>query len=210
MSRRASVVAGFYRTCVIDGVLARSPTEYLRRPIVPAESPTLGLTHLQLEALISAARDSANRYDFAANRYDFALVAMLCLLGPRVFEATGTDIADLGEEHGQHVLRVVGKGTRIVLVPLLSAVGRAADRAVGERVSGPILLNRRGARMDRHAATRRLRRLAQAAGVRMTRMHPHALGRLVLATRISATGNRRASGSLPSGTATQSAGPPAD
>jgi integrase len=29
--------------------------------------------------------------------------------------------------------------------------------------------------MDRHAATRRLRRLAEAAGVRITRPHPHML-----------------------------------
>ena len=43
---------------------------------------------------------------------------MLGLLGLRIFEATSADIADLGEEHGRRVLRVCGKGTRIVLVPL--------------------------------------------------------------------------------------------
>jgi integrase/recombinase XerD len=59
VSRRTSVVAGFYRTCVIDGVLEHFPAEHLRRPRVPPESPTLGLTHLQFEALLTAARDSA-------------------------------------------------------------------------------------------------------------------------------------------------------
>ena len=44
VSRRTSVLAGFYRTCVIDGVLEHSPAEHLRRPRVPPESPTLGLT----------------------------------------------------------------------------------------------------------------------------------------------------------------------
>ncbi len=44
VSRRLSVVSGFYRTCVIDGVLEHSPAEYVRRPTVPPESPTLGLT----------------------------------------------------------------------------------------------------------------------------------------------------------------------
>jgi hypothetical protein len=44
------VVAGFYRTAVIDGVLDRSPAEHVRRPRVPPESPTLGLSHLQFEA----------------------------------------------------------------------------------------------------------------------------------------------------------------
>jgi integrase/recombinase XerD len=51
VSRRMSVVAGFYRTCVIDEILEHSPADYVRRPNVPPESPTLGLSHLQLEAL---------------------------------------------------------------------------------------------------------------------------------------------------------------
>jgi integrase/recombinase XerD len=164
VSRRVSVVAGFYRTAVIDGLVARSPIEHVRRPRVPAESPTLGLSHLQFEAMLVAARQSANAGDFA-------LVCFLGLLGLRIFEAVGSDIADLGEEHGHRVLRVVGKGGRVVLVPLPPAVARAVERAVGGRVSGPILLNRAGRRMDRHAATRRLHRLADTAGVRMPRMH---------------------------------------
>jgi len=56
ISRRFSVTAGFYRTCAIDGVLEHSPAEHVRRPAVPAESPTLGFTHLQFEALLTAAR----------------------------------------------------------------------------------------------------------------------------------------------------------
>jgi integrase/recombinase XerD len=137
VSRRMSVVTGFYRTCVIDTVLEHSPAEYVRRPIVPSESPTLGLSHLQFEALLTAARESVNQFDFA-------LVAMLGLLGLRVFEACAADISDVGEEHGHRVLRVVGKGGKVVLVPLPPAVGRAIDWAVSERDRGPLLLNQRG------------------------------------------------------------------
>ena len=166
VSRRVSVLTGFYRTSVIDGILDASPAEHLRRPTVPPESPTLGLTHLQFEALLTAARTSPNRCDYA-------LVAMLGLLGLRIFVATGLDIGDLREEHGHRVLRVVGKGTKIVLVPLPPAVARAIDQAITGRTTGPILLNTRGGRMDRHAATRRLRRLAQAAGVRLPPVQMH-------------------------------------
>jgi integrase/recombinase XerD len=98
VSRRLSVAAGFYRTCVIDGLLERSPAEHVRRPSAPAESPTLGFTHLQFEALLTAARQSGYLFDSA-------LVAMPGLLGPRIFEANGADIADLGEEHGHRVPR---------------------------------------------------------------------------------------------------------
>ena len=155
VSRRFSVAAGFYRTCIIDDLLEHSPAEHVRRPSVPAGSPTLGFTHLQFEALLTAARESSSPCDFA-------LIAMLGLLGLRIFEATDADIADLREEHGHRVLRVCGKGTKVVLIPLPPAVGRAIDKATVSRTSGPILLNSRGARMDRHTATRRLRRLAEA------------------------------------------------
>jgi integrase/recombinase XerD len=105
VSRRLSVVAGFYRTCVIDGLLDHSPAEYVRRPRVSTESPTLGLSHLQLEAMLTAGRRSSNINDFA-------LVTMLALLGLRIFEATGANIEALEEVHGHRVLRVLGKGER--------------------------------------------------------------------------------------------------
>jgi integrase/recombinase XerD len=81
---------------------------------------------------------------------------------------------------------VCGKGTKVVLVPLPPAIGRAIDRAIGDRLGGPILLNSRGARMDRHAATRRLRHLAEAAGVRITRPHPHMLRHTFVTTMLDA------------------------
>src|SRR5436190_2664887 len=137
VSRRLSVVVGFYRVCVIDQTLPYSPADYVRRPPVPAESPTLGLGHLQFEALITAAR-------LSTNINDFALIAMLGLLGLRIFEACGSNIGDLGEEHGHRVLKVRGKGGKVVLVPLPPAVARAIDQAVDERDAGAILRNTLG------------------------------------------------------------------
>ena len=113
-------MAGFYRTCVIDGLLDHSPAEHVRRPAAPPESPTLGFAHLQFEALLTAARESADPCAFA-------LAAMLGLLGLWIFEATSADITDLGEEHGYRVLRVCGKGTKVVLIPLPPR-GRAGHR----------------------------------------------------------------------------------
>jgi hypothetical protein len=137
------------------------------------------LSHLQFEAMLGAGRDSANPNDFA-------LVCLLGLLGLRISEATGLDVTDLGEEHGHRVVRVIGKGHKIVLVPLPPAVARAVDRAVADRLSGPILLNRAGRRMDRHAATRRLHRLQRVAGVRIARMHPHMLRHTFVTTMLDA------------------------
>jgi integrase/recombinase XerD len=49
-----------------------------------------------------------------------------------------------------------------------------------------ILRTRRGSRMDRHAATRRLRRLAEASGMRMPRLHPHMLRHTFVTTMLDA------------------------
>jgi integrase/recombinase XerD len=179
VSRRLSILSGFYRTCVIDGLLEHSPAEHVRRPRVAPESPTLGLNHLQFEALLAASRDSTNVNDFA-------LVAMLGLLGLRVFEATGANIEALGEVHGHRVLRVHGKGDKVVLVPLPPAVARAVDQATQGRETGPILRSRTGHRMDRHCATRRLHALAKAAGVTTARMHPHMLRHTFVTTMLDA------------------------
>jgi integrase/recombinase XerD len=72
------------------------------------------------------------------------------------------------------VLKVRGKGGKVVLVPLPPAVAHAVDRAVDGRDDGPIPSNTLGARMDRHAGTRRLKHPAEVAGIRMLPMHPPA------------------------------------
>jgi integrase/recombinase XerD len=164
VSRRLSVVVGFYRVCVIDQILAHSPADYVRghryRP-----SHRLWASGICSRALLTTAR-------LSANRNDFALIAMLGLLGLRIFEACGANIADLGEEHGHGVLKVRGKGSKTVLVPLPPAVARAIELTTEDRAEGPILRNAAGRRMDRHAASRRLVHLSETAGIRLPRIHP--------------------------------------
>ncbi|WP_220490747.1 tyrosine-type recombinase/integrase [Tessaracoccus sp. MC1627] len=133
------------------------------------------MSHLQFEALLSASRLSANVNDFA--------LVMLGLLGLRIFEACGANVEELGEEHGHRVLRVHGK---VVLTPLAPAVQRAIERAVAGRAEGPILLNRCGSRMDRHAATRRLKHLDNSAAIQLPRMHPHMLRHTFVTTMLDA------------------------
>jgi integrase/recombinase XerD len=79
----------------------------------------------------------------------------------------------------------------VVLVPLPPAAGRAIDQAVASRVRGPILLNGRGTRMDRHAATRRLHRLAGPAGIQIARAHPHMLRHTYITTMLDAGADLR-------------------
>ncbi len=113
---------------------------------------------ITFEARITTARLSANINDYAP-------IAMLGLLGLRIFEACGATVDNLGEEHGRRVLK--------------------------RRDHGPILRNTRGVRMDRHAATRRLKALADEAWIRLARMHPHMLRHTFVTTMLDAGASLR-------------------
>ena len=176
-ARRLSTVSGLYRFAVIDGVLPANPAAYVRRPQRSEESQTLGLSHLQLEAMLARSRDTSAT--------DHALIVLLGLLGLRVGEACAANIEDLGMEHGHRVLLVHGKGGKNILMPLPPAVARAIDLVVGTRATGPILRTRTGARMDRHAATRIVRRIAKTAGIQR-RVHPHVLRHAFVTTMLDA------------------------
>jgi integrase len=69
---------------------------------------------------------------------------------------------------------VVRKGGKIVTMPLAPRVARALDLAIGDRAGGPVFLSASGRRMDRHAASRIVRRVARAAGLDK-HITPHSL-----------------------------------
>jgi integrase len=61
----------------------------------------------------------------------------------RIFEATGATSPTSAKSTVTGSMCVCGKGTKVVLIPLPPAVGRAIDRSIGIRTHGPILLNSR-------------------------------------------------------------------
>jgi site-specific recombinase XerD len=166
IGRRLSTVTSFYRMCVLDGLLGHSPAEHLRRPKIDTESTTLGLDRMELSAFVAQGA--------AGGPTDHALACLLGLLGLRVGEACSINIEDLSAERGHRTVTIVGKGSKRAVIPLPPRVGRAIDAAAGERQSGPVLLTHVGNRMNRHAATRIVRRLAKAAGI-TKHISPHSL-----------------------------------
>jgi site-specific recombinase XerD len=166
VGRRLSTLAGFYRVAVIDGHVSHSPLEFVRRPKISDESQTLGLDRMELGAFIAEGA--------AAGVTDHALACLLGLLGLRVGEACAINIGDLAFERGHRTVTVLGKGAKLALVPLPPRVARAVDQAAGGRNYGPVLLSRSGRRLDRHAATRSVHRLAKRAGI-TKHISPHSL-----------------------------------
>ncbi len=132
IGRRLSTVAGFYRFAVIDGAIAASPAEYVRRPKIDTESTTLGLDRNELGAFIAQGT--------AGSVVDQALACLLGLLGLRISEALNIDIEHLGIERGHRTVTVLGKGSKLAVIPLPPRVARAVDLPAGEREGGPPLL----------------------------------------------------------------------
>ena len=73
-----------------------------------------------------------------------------------------------------HTQGPVGKGDKPAVVPLPPRTAYALGAAIGGRTTGPLVLTRRGTRMNRAAAARTVARLARHAGIRK-HITPHSL-----------------------------------
>jgi site-specific recombinase XerD len=151
VARRSSTRCSFYRYCHLEGLLARDPAAHVRRPKVDPESRTLGVDRNELGALLVQAG--------LGSRRAHALISLLAMNGLPISEALGANIDDLDVDRGHRTLRVVPKGGKQAAIPPAPRTARALDLSVGERATGPIFLGAAGARMDRYAADRTVKRM---------------------------------------------------
>ena len=141
-----------------------NPAQYVRRPKVhPSEGRGLD-------------RREFGTFLVTAERYDKDHAALAFLLGPnglRVSEACGTNVEDLALAHGHRTLRILGKGNKPAVVPLVPRAARTLDLVIGERSEGPILRRQDGQRLDRRTAHRWVRSIGKQAGLGV--VYPHML-----------------------------------
>jgi integrase/recombinase XerD len=122
--RRLSALSSFYGYCAAHDLTPPIPTEGVKRPPVdPDYTATVGLDRDQARALVAAADADTGRQALRTA----ALVRLLMRNALRVDEACAADIADLGEDSGHRVLRVVRKGARKAKIPLTPATVAALD-----------------------------------------------------------------------------------
>ena len=122
-------------------------------------------------------RTELGRFLFTAEHFGHrraALAVLLGLNGLRVSEACDTDIGDPGFDRGHRTLRIVGKGSKPAVIPLVPRTARTVDLAIGERREGPILLRHDGQRLDPGRAHRWVEAIGKRAG--LGHVHPHMLG----------------------------------
>jgi site-specific recombinase XerD len=164
IDRRVSTVYDFYGFAHIDGRIASNPAQYVRRPKVhPTEGRGLDRSELA-------------RFLFTAERFDpahSALAVLLGLNGLRVSEACSARIEDFALERGHRTLRIIGKGDKPAVVPLVPRTARTLDLAIGERTCGPVLVRPDGSALDRRTAHRWVGAIGRRAG--LGKVHPHML-----------------------------------
>jgi integrase/recombinase XerD len=176
VARRLSGLSSWYDFLCRLRAVAANPVAGADRPRVDRDhSATVGLTADEVDALLAAA-DADDGPQALRHR---AMLVLLADLGLRVGELVGLDVTDLGQERGHRTVRFVAKGGRPRRRALAPGTAAALDAYLAVRpgpADGPLFVTASGARVDRHAVFRLVRRLARTAGIpAWARLSPHSL-----------------------------------
>ena len=162
---KLNAVCGLYRFAYLDGHLPVDPGAHVRRPKIPFESSTEGLTRPEFADVLAAAeKESAMTH---------AMICLLGLNGLRIGELLAADIEHLSHQRGYRTIHLPHrKGGKVGTLSLAVRTSWAVEQAIDGRQTGPIMLGRDGGRMSAGAARRTVRRLAKQCGIKK-RIHPH-------------------------------------
>jgi integrase/recombinase XerD len=183
VARKLSGLSSWYGFLVKINAITANPVGGADRPRVNRDhSATVGLSADEVDALLVAAEADT----VPARVRNLAVISVLADLGLRVGEVVGLNVEDLGYERGHRTVRFTGKGgvrRQRALTPASTAAvesyllhrAAAAEVAIDE-LRGPLFVTGSGARLDRHAVFRLIRRLAEAAKIPShAKLSPHSL-----------------------------------
>ncbi|AFW01035.1 recombinase XerC [Gluconobacter oxydans] len=173
-ARRVSALRSFYRYLAVRFDVSNPAPGLLATPRLKKRLPRpLG----QEQALAAPEGISDDAYTSAAALRDKALFTLLYGTGLRIGEALALDIRDLSNA-GENMLRVLGKGGKERLVPLLPAVREALETWKAAHPSpspdAPLFCGTRGGRLNPGVAQRAMREWRKGEGLPDSAT-PHAL-----------------------------------
>ncbi|MBW6396429.1 tyrosine recombinase XerC [Roseomonas sp. HJA6] len=180
-ARRLAAIRGFLRYLTRHHAMAALPLGAIRGPRPKAPIPR-ALTPDQARAVAREVGEvhSLGRHerpDMQAAR-DTALFALLYGAGLRIAEALSLDLRDAPLPGRDTALRIIGKGSKERLVPVLPVVREAIATYLRQRGAGdpgdPLFLGARGGRLDPAVAQKSLREFRRLAGL-PEHATPHAL-----------------------------------
>lgn len=172
--RALSAVRGMHSFVVEEDLEDKNPTLGVPTPQSPRKLPQV-LSIEQARALVEQPFAST-----ASSQRDRTILEVLYGCGLRVSELCGLDLSEVFLEEG--LLRVLGKGSKERVVPILGAAGAALREYLDvwrpqlqnpSRPSRAVFLNRRGGRLSRqsvHAICEKYGRMVGVEG-----LHPHTL-----------------------------------
>jgi integrase/recombinase XerC len=171
LARKQASLRAFYEHRVRAGHIAENPARRLVFPKRRVSLPNV-VNVDDCFALLDAPSSRS-----AAGLRDRCMLELLYGAGLRVSELVALDTSDLID--GQTAIRVLGKGRKERLVPIVAkartALLRWLERRGELRPRGAALfVNRRGGRITTRSVARHLARYALIAGTRR-HVHPHAL-----------------------------------
>jgi integrase/recombinase XerC len=170
LSRKQSSVRTYYEYRVRMGFLDDNPARALVRPRRRRSLPNVVAVDDVFAILDAPAQTAVELRDRCA-------FELLYGAGLRVSELVGLDLKDFLD--GDTAVRVLGKGGKERIVPLVAKAREATRRYLERRqelgrTCDALLLNRRGGRLTTRSVARHLARDALACGTRR-HVHPHAL-----------------------------------
>lgn len=191
LQRLLSVLRGFFRHLVRDGMTTHNPAELVRAPRPPRRLPK-ALDVDQAARLVEIADGSGEAGITARDR---AILELMYSCGLRVSELVGLDMRDIDLREAQ--VTVLGKGRKQRRLP----VGRHAVSAlrhwmrmrsawIAEETQA-LFLARGGARLTARAVQQRVRRWAIRQGLD-THVHPHMLRHSFASHVLESSGDLRA------------------
>jgi len=173
-ARAMSVLRSFFRFLDRRGLARNAALATVRTPKLPAAVPK-ALTESDAGAALDGAESEA-RLPWLGAR-DLAIFTLLYGCGLRLSEALGLARRDAPPAAG--MLRVLGKGGKTRLVPVLPVVAEAVAAYLAAcpyplSAEGPLFLGARGGPLNPRLVQRRMAELRAAAGLPETAT-PHAL-----------------------------------
>lgn len=173
VERALSAIKSFHRFMLQEEISSVSPAAALPLPKKAERLPDV-LSVRQALALLDQPFPKT-----ASGQRDRAIIEVLYGCGLRVSELTGLDVGAVSLE--DEVVRVIGKGSKERLVPLMGSAHKALaeylsdwrGELVSSRSGAAVFLNVRGGRISRQSVFAIVERAGRVVGI--DGLHPHTL-----------------------------------
>ena len=193
LARLLSAWRGFFKWLQLRGEVPANPCEGIKPPKSPKRLPRT----LSVEEAQGLLEQSAEAGDERLNQRDQAMFELFYSSGLRLAELASLDMDTLEGMLVEGEVRVLGKRSKVRLVPVgrqareaLAAWATVRDQLANQEETA-LFVSQRGSRLSLRMIQERLRRRALEAGM-STRVHPHMLRHSFASHVLQSSGDLRA------------------